>query len=100
MNATILAHRQYVRAATHVPGWEIVRGRDGSGCECWEARLRIATTEPMRQAGVAAFIRGPDAYALSSALARQQSIVHLFRTSSPTSSTTALPRSPSIRRSS
>ncbi|MEO3797774.1 hypothetical protein ABGB14_46900 [Nonomuraea sp. B10E15] len=100
MNATTLAHRQLSALRRTYPGWEIVRGRDGSGCECWEARLRIATTEPMRQAGVAEVIRGPDVYALSSALARQQSIVHLFRTSWPTSSTTALPRSPSIRRSS
>ncbi|MEV0379831.1 hypothetical protein [Nonomuraea sp. NPDC050643] len=76
MNDTAVAHRRLSTLRRTYPGWNIVRGTDEHGHECWGARLRRPITAPMRAAGVVEVIRRPDAFSLGSALACQAKLVH------------------------
>ncbi|TMR97324.1 hypothetical protein [Nonomuraea basaltis] len=78
-NPTAVAHRLlYVLRRTY-PGWDIVRGKDESGEECWQARLRADITPALRDASVVEVLQKSDGITLASALAHQQALVHNFR---------------------
>lgn len=79
MNETTVAHLRLSALRRLNPAWEIVRGRDESGQECWRATLCVEITQPMREAGLVEIVRRPDYVSFAAALGRQAEILHPFR---------------------
>ncbi|GAA3695271.1 hypothetical protein GCM10022224_071060 [Nonomuraea antimicrobica] len=74
MNPTTVAHLRLSTLRRLNPAWEIMRGTDPSGRECWQATLRVEITQPMRDAGIVEVVRQPDFLSFYGALHRQAAI--------------------------
>ncbi|SEN83054.1 hypothetical protein SAMN05660976_08416 [Nonomuraea pusilla] len=79
MNPTTVAHLRLSDLRRTNPAYEIVRGKDEFGQECWQATLCVEITQPMKEAGLVEVVRRPDYLSFLSALHRQTPILHSFR---------------------
>ncbi|WP_327591357.1 hypothetical protein OHA25_60510 (plasmid) [Nonomuraea sp. NBC_00507] len=78
MNPTTVAHLRLSALRRRHPAYEFVRGRDESGQECWQARLCVEITPPMRAAGVVEVIQRPNHDLLVYELYRQEVALRPF----------------------
>jgi hypothetical protein len=79
MTPTAVAHRHLSVLRRTYPAWDIVRGRDEHGRECWCATLIFQVTDAMRAAGVVEMIRRDDGVSLAGALIHQARLLHSIR---------------------
>ncbi|MFI7642938.1 hypothetical protein [Nonomuraea sp. NPDC049400] len=79
MNPTTVAHLRLSSLRRTHPAWEFVRGTDEAGRECWQMRLCVEITPPMKDAGIVEFVQRPDFISLTDELRRQAAILHPFR---------------------
>ncbi|WP_433513783.1 hypothetical protein ACQP2T_61265 [Nonomuraea sp. CA-143628] len=82
MNPTTVAHLLLANLRRTHPAYEIVRGNDESGRECWQARLAVKILPPMREAGLVEVVQQPDGPGLAMELRRQAGILQAFRATS------------------
>ncbi|TMR90634.1 hypothetical protein [Nonomuraea basaltis] len=78
MNPTTVAHLRLSSLRKTHPAYEFVRGWDESGQECWQARLCVEITQPMRDAGIVEVVQGLDYISLAEQLRRQEALLHPF----------------------
>ncbi|TMR99498.1 hypothetical protein [Nonomuraea basaltis] len=79
MNPTTVAHLQLSALRRMYPAWEFVRGMDEAGGECWQMRLCVEITPPMRNAGIVEVVERSDYDSLAYELRRQEAILRPFR---------------------
>ncbi len=79
MNPTTVAHLRLSALRRTYTDYELLRGRDEYGHECWQARLRVEITQAMRDAGIVEVVQRSDYISLAYELHRQAVTLHPFR---------------------